>query len=84
MCWPPAATASVAPAHQLVPAATRGRASPLARDQGWPAGIRAKIADRDGGSLRGGRRAVSPAPVRVDGARNGVFRRRPLERASSL
>src|SRR5438128_979915 len=52
MCWPPAATASVAPAHQLVPAATRGRASPLARDQGWPAGIRAKIADRDGGSLR--------------------------------
>src|SRR5438876_766081 len=44
MCWPPAATASVAPAHQLVPAATRGRASPLARDQGWPAGIRATIA----------------------------------------
>src|SRR2546425_4999795 len=44
-------------------------ALPISRRE---AGVRAQVADRDGAGVRGGRRALPPQELRLDGERDGV------------
>src|SRR5258705_108891 len=82
--WPPSMPwpewcRAVAPAHQLVSAAAGRRAAALERDEGRPAGLRSEITHCDRGRVRGGRRAVPAAAVRLDGPCDGIFGRRSVE-----